>query len=114
MEASSNAQNQRPRLSCSTQLAPIELLLANEDDMCTKASNAVPTVQGSKSQTDTMSTSGAKRFKSSHEHTEAAQISNFSALPPGLHKKVREPCSASSRCVVSICDRSWFGATAVH
>jgi hypothetical protein len=44
------------------------------------------------------SSGGAKRFKSSDEHTEAAQISNFSALATELHKKVREPCFDSSRC----------------
>ena len=63
-----------------------------------------------------MSSSAAKRLKATDEHTEAAQISNFSALASELHKKVREPCSVSPRCLVSLCDRgrSWFGATAVH
>ena len=46
-----------------------------------------------------MSSSGAaKRLKGTDEHTEVAQISNLSALASELHKKVREPCSASPRC----------------
>ena len=53
-----------------------------------------------------MSSSAAKRLRSTDEHTEVAQISNFNALASELHKKVREPRPVSPRCLVSLCDRT--------
>merc|ERR1712086_912446 len=49
-----------------------------------------------------MSSSAAKRMKASDEHTEAAQISNFSALASELHKKILVWCDGGSLAMLEL------------